>query len=247
MYILAVSTTAASAWAGSVRIVERPNVPPFVTIQAAVDGALAGETLLVSGGAYAGFSISAKPLAVISDNSSPVTVNGLVTISSLPNAETVLLSGLVINGPTVSSGSAPPGVRLSNNAGHVRLEACAITGGFFGHDEDHRGGAGAQITACWGPGNLSVDPLFADPDGADNNPATFGDNDYTLAIASPCIDAGDNNLIAADFLDIDGDGNVSEPTPLDLLLNPRRVDVPSAPITGNGTSPLVDIGSYERS
>ena len=71
---LAVAGLATSAWAGGVRIVERPDVPPFTTIQAGVDAALAGETLLVGKGTYAGFSISAKPLSVIvSDTPSGVS------------------------------------------------------------------------------------------------------------------------------------------------------------------------------
>ncbi|MDP2898355.1 MAG: right-handed parallel beta-helix repeat-containing protein [bacterium] len=41
--------------------------------------------------------------------------------------------------------------------------------------------------------NIPEDPLFLDPDGPDNNPGTHGGNDYRLATASPCIDAGYND------------------------------------------------------
>lgn len=41
-----------------------------------------------------------------------------------------------------------------------------------------------------GEGNIGVDPLFVDPDGPDNDPDTYADNDYRLAPGSPCIDAG---------------------------------------------------------
>jgi predicted outer membrane repeat protein len=106
--------------------------------------------------------------------------------------------------------------------------------------------SGAPNTVTWGAGNIDVNPLFADQDGPDNNPLTFGDNDYRLAIASPCIDAADNALIAIDLADIDGDGNFNERVPLDRDLLPRRQDIPSAPNSGAGTPPIVDMGCYER-
>ena len=49
-----------------------------------------------------------------------------------------------------------------------------------------------------------------------------------------------------DAYDLDGDGNTSEPTPIDLDGLPRFVDVPGVPDTGAGTPPIVDMGAYER-
>ena len=49
-----------------------------------------------------------------------------------------------------------------------------------------------------GLGNTSANPLFVDPDGPDNDPSTYEDNDYHLAAGSPCIDAGNP---AAEFND----------------------------------------------
>ncbi len=54
-----------------------------------------------------------------------------------------------------------------------------------------------------GDGNIALDPQFVDPDGADNNPRTYGDNVYRLA-KSPCIDAGDNSALNPRGLDMDG-------------------------------------------
>jgi len=70
-----------------------------------------------------------------------------------------------------------------------------------------------------GEGNIAQDPLFVDPDGADNNPDTHDDNNYRLSPDSHCIDAGQNEDWMWDAVDLDG--------------NPRIV---------NGT---VDIGAYE--
>lgn len=96
---------------------------------------------------------------------------------------------------------------------------------------------------AWGAGNLDLDPQFVDADGADNNPLTFGDNDYHLSLASPAIDAANNSLVPQDATDIDADGNVSELVPLDFDLQPRFVDVLSVPNTGSGT---VDMGTFEH-
>jgi len=115
---------------------------------------------------------------------------------------------------------------------------------------DVQGGSNAvwvsQGVLTWGAGNIDVDPLFTDPDGADDNASTYGDNDYTLSAGSLCIDAGDNGALSADLLDVDGDGNTSEPVPLDLFHGARRVDVVNTPDTGAGSAPIVDMGALER-
>ncbi len=103
-----------------------------------------------------------------------------------------------------------------------------------------------DIQGGWaGVGNIDADPLFVDPDGPDDDPETWEDNDYRLAAGSPCIDAADNTAVPADTLDLDGDGDVDEPIPFDLDGNPRFVDDPDTDDTGVGTPPIVDMGAYE--
>jgi len=46
-----------------------------------------------------------------------------------------------------------------------------------------------------GPGSIDADPLFVDPDGPDEDPDTWQDNDYRLGPGSPCIDAGDPDYV----------------------------------------------------
>jgi hypothetical protein len=140
------------------------------------------------------------------------------------------------------SNSAPIGPTLSHSGGLALVEVtyCDIQGGASSIV------LGEGSTLSYGPGNLDLDPLFADPDGPDNNPLTYLDNDYRLAAGSPCTDAGDNALVGPDLADIDGDGDITEPTPLDLLKQLRFVEDPSAPNTGQGTPPLVDLGALER-
>jgi uncharacterized repeat protein (TIGR01451 family) len=91
---------------------------------------------------------------------------------------------------------------------------------------------------------IEADPLFVDPDGADDIPGTFDDN-LRIRYASPAIDAGDNARVAQDTTDLDGDGDTSEPIPLDLAFQSRFVDVLGVPDTGSGTAPIVDMGAYE--
>ncbi len=85
------------------------------------------------------------------------------------------------------------------------------------------------VTSCdvqggWpGDGNIDADPLFVQP----------GLDDVRLAEGSPCIDAGDNGALPADAYDLDGDGDTSEPSPVDVAGGPR---------VQRG---IVDMGAYE--
>jgi hypothetical protein len=100
----------------------------------------------------------------------------------------------------------------------------------------------------FGEGCIVAYPFFVDPDGPDNDPATWEDNDYRLSAGSPCIDAGDNDALPADVFDLDNDGDVTEPLPIDLGGLVRRYDDANTPDTGNpGTigPPVVDMGAYE--
>ena len=129
-------------------------------------------------------------------------------------------------------GDTQPEVYDDSAGGHYELSYCDVQGGY------------------WGAGNVHLDPLFADPDGPDNDPNTWQDNDYRLAAGSPCIDAGQNSAVPADTFDLDEDGDTSEPIPFDLDGLPRFVDDPATAdcpyVPGScGTAPIVDMGAYE--
>lgn len=96
-----------------------------------------------------------------------------------------------------------------------------------------------------GVGNHRFDPRFVDPAGADGIVGTDDDN-LRLAAGSPCIDAGANSAVPPDRLDLDGDGDTTEPLPVDLDGAPRFQDDPNAPDVGAGTPPLVDMGAFEH-
>jgi Tol biopolymer transport system component len=58
--------------------------------------------------------------------------------------------------------------------------------------------------------NIGNDPRFNDPDGPDNDPNTWEDNDYHLRIDSPCINAGDPVGDYANQTDIDNEPRVQK-------------------------------------
>ncbi|NLX15002.1 MAG: hypothetical protein GXY44_15315 [Phycisphaerales bacterium] len=131
------------------------------------------------------------------------------------------------------------------------MNNCIIWGNICGDGTQVRGGSTTIQYSCiqggWsgaGGNNITSDPLFADPDGPDGIAGTSDDN-LRLLPGSPCIDAGANHLVPADIVDLDGDGNTSEPIPFDRDGDPRFRDDPTAPDRGAGTAPIVDMGAYE--
>ena len=97
-----------------------------------------------------------------------------------------------------------------------------------------------------GTGNLNTDPLFTNAAGEDGITGTL-DDDLSLQPNSPMIDAGDNEAVPVDEFDVDVDGDIGEPMPLDLKKMIRFVDNPDVNDTGNGVAPVVDIGAIEFS
>ncbi len=77
---------------------------------------------------------------------------------------------------------------------------------------------------AWKDANICTDPQFLDPDGPDDDPTTYYDNDYRLSSDSPCLDAGDNSVL--------------NPPEIDLAGNLR--------IAFGRMSLTVDLGAYEH-
>lgn len=79
-----------------------------------------------------------------------------------------------------------------------------------------------------------------DPTTPDINESVNDDyGDLHLQAGSPAVDAGLDGLLPADHLDLDGDGNVTEPIPVDLAGSARVAD-------GDGDmAAYVDMGAYE--
>ncbi|PSQ84839.1 MAG: hypothetical protein BRD42_11025 [Bacteroidetes bacterium QS_3_64_15] len=78
---------------------------------------------------------------------------------------------------------------------------------------------------------FSGDPLIADPSGGD----------FNLTEGSPALDAGGNDYLPPDTLDLDADGDSSETLPLDLEETSRINDNDAS----EETPARVDLGAYE--
>ena len=90
-----------------------------------------------------------------------------------------------------------------------------------------------------GGGNISDDPMYCDADGVDDEVGTADDN-LSLSLGSPCIDAGLDSAVPSDVGDVDDDGNILETLPWDLHKQNRLFDA----VPGISTDD-VDMGAYE--
>lgn len=111
-------------------------------------------------------------------------------------------SAVEIYNSTFTNNSSPFGSAIGASNSQVQLYNTVIW-------NDSLWNSGSTITADHslietgfaGTGNIDADPLFVDPDGPDNNPMTFSDNNYRLSTMSPAIDAGLNNTLSPTDLD----------------------------------------------
>ncbi len=155
----------------------------------------------------------------------------------IQDAATVRIGNAIVWGNATGDGRQ---ITLAGTGSTATISYCDVQGGVA------LVAVGAGSAIVWSAGNVEADPQFVDPDGPDDDPSTFDDNDYRLGATSPCIDAGDDTQVPPDAMDLNGNGNTTEPWPFDLDGGARFVDQPSVPDTGNGGPPVVDLGCYER-
>jgi subtilisin family serine protease len=148
-----------------------------------------------------------------------------------------------------------------NQAPHGRELAVGYLGQATVSYSDLSGGRSAvyvfrHSVLNWGSGNIKADPQFVDRDGPDNDLATWEDNDLRLTVQSPYSDAGGpgrsrscptKQRLKDPSPCIDAGDNSAVPSAVttDLAGNPRFLDETTVRDTGNGTSPIVDMGAYE--
>ncbi len=153
---------------------------------------------------------------------------------------------IVANCMFMGNSASEYGGAMLNDGGNLMVANCIMRGDT---PDEIRGPAVvtySDIQGGWpGIGNIDADPLFVDPDGPDDDPNTWEDNDYRLSAGSPCIDAGCNGGVPPDTADLDEDADTWEVTPLDLDGEGRFFDDPETPDTGCGFVPIVDMGAYE--
>ena len=208
-----------------------------------------------SGGGMANDHFSSPTLAncIFSGNSASYDGGGMYNhYRSSPTLANCIFSGNLADGgggmyndsicsPTLanctfSGNSASAGGAMRNYNSTPTLANCILWDG--GDEVSNEGNSVAAITYSdvqggWpGNGNISEDPLFVDSNGLDGIPGTEDDN-LRLLSGSPCIDAGSNGALPPDTVDLDGDGDSTEPIPIDLDGHARIL------------CGMVDMGAYE--
>lgn len=102
------------------------------------------------------------------------------TVDSLSAADLTLTNSIVgrSNSPSNASGaSARTLLTVTNSMVHLAFQS-----------DGHLSGGGTLSPSS--TGIFPFNPQFVDPDGPDNDPATWEDNDYRLSARSPAVDAG---------------------------------------------------------
>ncbi len=212
--------------------------PSIVNCTFAGNSSVSGAGVYCSGGSrpdivnsiFTGNTSSAYGGAIFGTLGPSMTVNNCtITGNAASKGGAVFLfqSGLAIRNSVLWADSAATGAEIMLKGPDASL--------FVAYSNIEGGEAGVGIedgsTISWGAGNIEEDPLFVDADGADEVPGTEDDN-FRLSPGSPCIDAGDNDAVAADVTgDFDG--------------YPRFQDDPDTVDTGNGIPPIVDMGGHE--
>jgi len=104
---------------GHVLVVGAPR--GFATIQAAVDQAEDGDSVLVKSGSYPGFAIGNKGISVVADTGATVVVDGGVSVAGVPAGLSALLAGL-----TIQASNGTIGLSAVDVAGGLRIEECSV-------------------------------------------------------------------------------------------------------------------------
>ncbi len=158
-------------------------------------------------------------------NASPTVFNATISGNIAPFTPSGFRSGVIYN---LSRPSFPPskptffnsilegGIYNSINSVPSFTKCIGVYGRLFGQD---------TIFGIDGGGNLDTSIYYTD--------STNGN--YIPAHCSPNIDAGSNQYLPKDFLDLDYDGDTTELLPVDLFGRPR---------VQNG---IVDMGAFEGS
>ncbi|MFW6155062.1 MAG: right-handed parallel beta-helix repeat-containing protein [Planctomycetota bacterium] len=175
------------------------------------------------GGIWELFATVTLTNVTVSGNTAGSCGGGIFTLYG----DTLTLSNVTVSGNAASS----YGGGIYNDSGTLTLNNSIVAMNDAGSHADVRG-------SVIGSHNLfGIDPGFvrSPSAGADGVWGTADDDygDLRLLPTSPAVNAGDNALLPADELDLDGDGDTTEPLPFDLAGNRRVV------------GPSVDIGAYE--
>lgn len=154
----------------------------------------------------------------------------------------------LLNCTIAGNGGAQASGAVAATSGELRIDNCIIRNNTGRRGQTQRDGlwisafsdptvtVNNTLLQGWeggvpGTGVFTADPLFVDPDGADNIAGTV-DDDYRLQAGSPAIDRGRSDLLPADVvIDLDGEDRT-------------RQDA-SVPDGVGGQAQPVDCGAFE--
>lgn len=141
-----------------VLVVDSSGAGDFQSLQAAIDAAGDGDTLLIKPGAYGPSEVRFKGLQLVADGA-PVNLNGGLRIVDTLVQHEILVRGIRIHGENLFESAPVPAVEVSFVRGPLRFEECEILGATPGKcwvdvPFDCAGGPGAEI-------ELGLDVAFA--------------------------------------------------------------------------------------
>ena len=191
------------------------------------------------GGAFWGLGNATLTNSTLAGNSADNRGGGICTLASS--------TSVILNNTIVAANTAPVAPDCSDE-GSILSGSHSLIGDGTGQTGLVDGENGNLI----GTEEVPVDPRFvrAPSDGGDG----WGDDldtadvdeslnddygDLHLSSYSSTVDAGDNALLPVDVFDLDGDGDIEEPIPVDLAGNTRIQDGDE-----DGTA-TVNMGAYE--
>ncbi len=203
---------------------------------------------------------------IVSNDSSSTALGNLIFVGNVAERGGALHTqntGTQLRNITAASNVATQlggGFYLGATGGNASPANCIL----WGNSDSSGLGATSQIAAIGSPttahyclaqggyagsGNVDADPLFKrNPNpGADGQWDGVNDDygDVRVRADSPAIDAGDNATVPTDRLDINNNGNTTEPIGYDVGNRERFREIVTAPNSGAGTAPLTDIGAWE--
>jgi hypothetical protein len=188
--------------------------------------------------------------ALYNESGSVTLTNALVAGNTAGQAGTLgssavynLGGSVTLNDCTVADNVAPNGMAITSLVwGSPAVGQIAVTNSILynGGTEIFSTSAAAVVVSHsdvqggWsGPGNLNKAPQFVSP-GQLSILNEWVDGDYHLMPTSPCIDKGSQALLPPDVLDLNTNGNITEPLPVDLGGDVRVLAL------------QVDMGAYEQ-
>ena len=209
--------TAERGFGGAVAIGTVTSSPTFINCT------ISSNTALLDGGGVWCQVIGPGPTlinCVVADNIAGRDGGGVYCARHVAGLETTFINCTIANNTANRAGG---GIFIPTG-NPARVTNCILWGNSGAQI------SGGEVTVTYsnvagghaGTGNINADPRFVDP----------ANGNYRLSPGSPVIDAADNTAVPPGIT-TDRDGN------------PRFVDDPATPDTGNGAPPIVDMGAFE--